>query len=96
MPYPCRNRGPREEAGAKSPDMRGAPLLLMVVAAGCADPNKGFRPPVTDAIKAEAAPSPPEGQSDLTRHQHSTGPMPRRALAASAPALLQRVVHVAL
>ena len=54
--------------------MRAAPLLLMVVATACADPNKGFRPPVTDAIKAEAAPSPPEGQSDLTFAKMAAAP----------------------
>jgi len=39
------------------------PLVPMLVA-GCADPNAGFRPPVTAATHAE--PTPSHGEGDLT------------------------------
>jgi rare lipoprotein A len=38
------------------------PLLLLSLSAACADPNAGFRPPVTSATHAEAK----QGESDLT------------------------------
>ena len=39
-----------------------AGLALLGVLGGCADPNKGFRPPVTSATHAEAR----QGEGDLT------------------------------
>ena len=59
--------------------MRSAPLFLVVpclaaLAAGCADPNKGFRPPVTDATHADANQGDGQGQGDLTFAKTATAP----------------------
>jgi rare lipoprotein A len=47
--------------------LAGLPLLL---AAGCANPNAGFRPPVTSATHAEAS----QGEGDLTFAKVATAP----------------------
>jgi rare lipoprotein A len=48
--------------------LAGLPLLLL--SAGCANPNAGFRPPVTSATHADASP----GEGDLTFAKVATAP----------------------
>ena len=50
--------------------LTGFLLLMSAAAAGCANPNQGFRPPVTAATHADA----PSGESDLTFANVATAP----------------------
>ena len=57
--------------------MRACPaklgFLWVVLVASCADPNKGFRPPITpESTKAD--PTPPAGQGELTFGKMATAP----------------------
>lgn len=47
-----------------------SPLLLLVALAGCANPNAGFRPPVTSATHADAN----QGESELTNARVPAAP----------------------
>jgi rare lipoprotein A len=44
--------------------------LVAALAAGCANPNAGFRPPITSATHADA----PQGEGDLTFAKVATAP----------------------
>lgn len=53
--------------------LAGFLLLPLFAAAGCANPNEGFRPPVTSATHADA-PSGASGEGDLTFAKVATAP----------------------